>query len=267
MDSSAQQVSRFLFDVLGLSMPAGMISKTKTDRSTSNEILLAIKAEAAKTGTPPKIIDIILEFRELNKQLTSFIRPLPELSRKIARSRKAPSIIYPQWMQTTVDTGRLSCRKPNIQQQSKKRVFGVSPRDAFVATREGWCLFACDYSQKEIRILAHMSGDQALISLFRGDPKVDIYKQMTSLIRNKPVEAVTDSERAQFKTTTLALLYGQSPGEFGKKLKISKTAAEQLKNDFFRRFPRVKVNTFRLCDNYLFGFIELIIAHQCMELY
>jgi len=97
------------------------------------------------------------------------------------------------------------------------------------------------YSQKEVRILAHMSGDRSLISLFRGDPNVDIYKQMSSLIRNKPVDAVTDTERAQFKQVTLALLYGMGPGQVAKKLSISKGSAQQMMSDFFRRFPQLKV--------------------------
>ena len=86
-------------------------------------------------------------------------------------------------------------------------VYGVVPRDAFV-TEKGMALFACDYSQKEVRILAHMSGDKNLISLFRGDPKCDIYKQMSSIIRKKPIDQVSDKERAQIKQVTLAILYG-----------------------------------------------------------
>lgn len=103
------------------------------------------------------------------------------------------------------------------------------------------CLFACDYSQKEVRILAHMSGDEALISLFRGDPNIDIYKQMSSLIRKKPIDEVTDNDRAQFKQVTLAILYGMSPNQVAKKLSISKSSAQQMMNDFFRRFQQLKV--------------------------
>lgn len=92
---------------------------------------------------------------------------------------------------------------------------------------------------QEVRILAHMSRDEALLSLFQKD-KVDIYKQMSSLIRNKPVEEVTADERSIFKQVTLAILYGMSPNQVGKKLSISKTMAEQMMNDFFLRFRGVK---------------------------
>jgi len=245
--SSPQQVSAFLFDVLKLTIPVGLISKTKagsSHRSTSEESLKAIKAEiTSRTGSSPQIIDIILEFRTLNKLLTTYIRPLPKVCRRAKttgkRSKNALARIYPQWMQTAVRTGRLSCRKPNLQQVPNVGACGVNPREAFV-TAEGMCLFACDYSQKEVRILAHMSGDEALLSLFRGDPNIDIYKQMSSLIRNKPVDAITPIERAQFKQVTLALLYGMSANQVSKKLSISKANAQQMMNDFFRRFRRVK---------------------------
>jgi len=250
--SSPQQVSSFLFDTLKLSMPAGLVAKNKTvHRSTSEEALKAIRSEMkSRTGSSPQIIDIILESRQLNKLLTTYIRPLPKVCRRNnnnqasgstspKRSKKQPARIYPQWMQTATRTGRLSCRKPNLQQIPKKGAFGVDPREAFAAD-QGLCLFACDYSQKEVRILAHMSGDEALVSLFRGDPNIDIYKQMSSIIRNKPLDTITDQERAQFKQVTLAILYGMSPNQVAKKLSISKTNAQQMMNDFFRRFRRVK---------------------------
>ena len=133
--SSPMQVSNFLFDVLSLQIPAGIISKTtagSTHRSTGEEALQAIKDEmTARTGSSPPIIDMILEFRQLNKLLTSFIRPLPGfcrrsmtthsgMTKKSKRSKREPSRIYPQWMQTSVRTGRLSCRKPNLQQVPKE---------------------------------------------------------------------------------------------------------------------------------------------------
>ena len=102
------------------------------------------------------------------------------------------------------------------------------------------CLVACDYSQKEVRILAHMAQDEAMIALFRGDPNVDIYRQMSSIILNKAPDAITDKERSQFKIITLAILYGMSASQVATKLAISKANAQQLMSDFFRRFRRVK---------------------------
>jgi DNA polymerase-1 len=119
---------------------------------------------------------------------------------------------------------------------------GVDPRRAFVASKKdnSRILFACDYSQKEVRILAHMSGDKTLMSLFQGDKNVDIYKQMTSIIRNKPIISVTPEERAQLKQVTLAILYGMSPKQVAKKLDISDSAAVQIMKDFFGKFSGLK---------------------------
>lgn len=86
-----------------------------------------------------------------------------------------------------------------------------------------------------------MCGDQALRSLFTGDKKNDIYKQMASLIRNKPVETVTTDERAQFKQVTLAILYGMSPKQVAKKLNITEEAAKRTMRDFFRKFSTLKM--------------------------
>lgn len=85
-----------------------------------------------------------------------------------------------------------------------------------------------------------MSRDQTLLNLFQSDTAVDIYKQMASLIRNKPIDAVSASERAQFKQVTLAILYGMSPNQVAKKLSISPNSARKLMDDFFRRFAHIK---------------------------
>jgi DNA polymerase-1 len=123
---------------------------------------------------------------------------------------------------------------------SNEALQGVDPRNAFVPSKKGTrMLFSCDYSQKEVRILAHMCSDKALMSLFL-DKSHDIYKQMASLIRNKPLESVTSEERSQFKQVTLAILYGMSPKQVAKKLNISETAAVQIMRDFFHKFSGLK---------------------------
>eukprot|EP00957_Ditylum_brightwellii_P127641 9734324-Ditylum_brightwellii.AAC.1 len=147
--------------------------------------------------------------------------------------------IHPMWMQTAVRTGRLSCRKPNMQQVPNVGAFGVNPRDGFVATSSEKCLFACDYSQNEIRILAHMSGDQTLISMFREDG-VDIYKQMSSAITGMPVDEVSDKERKIYKQVTLAILYGMGVPQVAKKLSVTRSTAQNFFTSFYRRFHGVR---------------------------
>ena len=125
-------------------------------------------------------------------------------------------------MQTAVRTGRLSCRKPNIQQVPTEGAFGTNIRDSFRASSPEKCLFACDYSQNEIRILAHMSNDQALIGMFRSREEIDIYKQMSAAIRGIRIEDVTDDDRKISKQVTLGtfcciviLILSQNKSSFG----------------------------------------------------
>ena len=210
--SSPQQVAHLLYDVLKLPIPKDAMPKSTTmssqHRSTSEAVLGAINS-----STPHRIIDILLEFRSLNKLSTTYIKPLPFLARKPYVKEKnttsKPIVrIHPMWMQTAVRTGRLSCRKPNMQQIPKDSTFEVAPRDAFCATSHDMCLFSFDYSQNEVRILAHMSEDQQLISLFLNKDGLDIYKQMSSLVTGKTVDSVTSDERSITKQVVLAILYG-----------------------------------------------------------
>ena len=260
--SSPQQVSHYLYDILQLCVPKGLATKQvagSQHRSTSEEALKAIQKEAENKGDPIPIITILLEFRTLNKMLTTYICPLPNHAREVTRIRHFPTRreqkkrgkiceedalrpmrIHPMWMQTAVRTGRLSCRKPNMQQIPTDRVLGVNPRDSFTASTSDRCLFACDYSQNEIRILAHVSGDEVLVQMFRGEDDIDIYKQMSSACSGKPVDRVTDEERRIYKQVTLAILYGMGVPQVAKKLGVSRAQAQQFFDAFFRRFREVR---------------------------
>ena len=120
-------------------------------------------------------------------------------------------------------------------------VLGVSPRNAFVASSKETCLFACDYSQNEVRILAHMSGDKSLISLFVQPGTIDIYKQMSSVITGKSVDSVSSKERSIAKQITLAIIYGMGINNVAKKLSINKGTAQTFFQSFYGRFRGVKV--------------------------
>jgi len=228
--SSPQQVSHLLFDVMNIPEPqrkgasSGLPpSGTNRHRSTSEEALKQIQAESlARHGRGYPIIDVILEFRTLNKILTSYIRPFPSLccnimnetrvlnsSRRSKKDKKIATIprIHPMWIQTAVRTGRLSCRKPNMQQIPTGGVLGLYPRTAFVPTSEDLCLFSFDFSQNEVRILANMSGDSALTNLFQSSESVDIYKLMSSKITGKAVDDIDDKERAISKQVSHIFVY------------------------------------------------------------
>jgi DNA polymerase-1 len=257
--SSPQQVSQLLFGKLGLSIPSNANSEVRDSHlSTSEECLLEIQnSMKANGGEGLRIIDIILEFRALNKVLGTYIRPYPKLargglnqirSRKSSRRSKKKSSddnqirkIHAMWMQTAVQTGRLSCRKPNMQQVPTGSVIkGVYPRNFFVSSFPNSCLFACDYSQNEVRILAHMSNDEALLRLFTQPGSTDIYKQMAGVISSKDPADVSDEERAVSKQVTLAIMYGMGLNTVAKKLGVDKVVAKAFFESFYGRFRGVK---------------------------
>lgn len=257
--SSPQQVSQLLFRKMGLSIPANAVSEVRDNHlSTSEECLLEIQNSIkTREGEGLRIIDIILEFRALNKVLGTYIRPYPKLareglnqvrSRKSSRRSKKKSSddnqiqkIHPMWIQTAVRTGRLSCRKPNMQQVPTGSVIkGVYPRNFFTCSSPNSCLFACDYSQNEVRILAHMSNDEALIRLFSQPGSTDIYKQMAAVISLKDPVDVSDEERAVSKQVTLAIMYGMGLNTVAKKLGVEKVAAKAFFESFYGRFRGVK---------------------------
>ncbi len=168
--SSPLQVSTLLYNKMGIKAPSLRSNESSQNHhSTSEQVLKVIQAEAkSRHGQGFRIIDIILEFRSLSKMLNTFIKPYSKLARdnhckalsccenQNRRRKKSKSntesikMIYPMWMQTTVRTGRLSCRKPNIQQIPTDSIMGVCPRNAFVASSRETCLFACDYTQMEV---------------------------------------------------------------------------------------------------------------------
>mmetsp|Transcript_816 Transcript_816/g.1120 ORF Transcript_816/g.1120 Transcript_816/m.1120 type:complete len:994 (-) Transcript_816:252-3233(-) len=257
--SSPQQVSLLLYDKMGIEVPTERVGNATTShRSTSEDTLNLIQNNIkSQGGQGLRIIEILLEFRGLSKMLNTYIRAYPKLAResntsstfvvkKKKRSKKSKREsqicmkIYPTWMQTAVRTGRLSCRKPNLQQIPTGKLFGVFPRNAFITSSKESCFFACDYSQNEVRILAHMSGDKALISLFTQPGTTDIYKQMSSVVTGKEIDSVSDKERSIAKQVTLAIIYGMGINNVAQKLSITKSTAQTFFQSFYGRFPGVK---------------------------
>lgn len=137
-------------------------------------------------------------------------------------------------------TGRLSCRKPNLQQVPSDTIFDITCRSAFVPTLSNMCFFSCDYSQNEVRILSHMSQDSALIEMFQDENRADIYKQMSSAITGKAIGDVTEKERSISKQVTLAILYGMGVSQVAKKLNVDRTKAQTFFNSFYNRFCGVR---------------------------
>lgn len=241
--SSPEQVSRVLYDKLQLHSRVGLTGSKKYP-STSEE-------ELQKLVHTHPVVQLILDFRSARKLLSTYIDGFapflvnftPSIRTLNSRENKIHRLntIHACWNQTAVRTGRLSCCKPNLQN---------IPGDLFIQglkynirsiflPRTRYVFVAADYSQIEMRILAHVSADSAMCELFRGEG--DIYRLLASKILKKSPDFVTDEERTRAKVICLGVLYGMGPQAASTKLGIDVMTASKITNSFFSNFSQVKV--------------------------
>jgi DNA polymerase I len=220
--NSRDQLERVLFDELGL--PAiGKTEKTGK-RSTSAAVL-----EALREAHP--IVEKILQYRELTKLKSTYIDPLPDLIHpKTGR-------LHTRFNQTATATGRLSSSDPNLQNIPVRTPLGQRIRRAFIA-EEGWLLVALDYSQIELRVLAHLSGDENLIRVFQEGR--DIHTETASWMFGVPREAVDPLMRRAAKTINFGVLYGMSAHRLSQELAIPYEEAQAFIERYFQSFPKVR---------------------------
>ena len=218
--NSPKQVGELLFDKLKLDPKA---KKSKTGQySTSEEVLLAIKEKHS-------IVGLILDFRALNKLITTYISALPGY---IAADGK----IHTTYNQTVTATGRLSSSNPNLQNLPIRSERGRFIREAVIP--DDGCLFlSADYSQIELRLMAHFSQDEHLLAAFRNGQ--DIHAATAAKIFGIPIDQVTKDQRRQAKTANFGIIYGISAFGLSQQLDCSRTEAKQLIDDYFAAFPRV----------------------------
>jgi len=215
---STQQLGVVLFQQIGLK--GG--KKTKTGYSTNEAVLSSL------IGEHP-VIEKILEYREYQKILSTYVDPLLKLANADDESR-----IYTSFGQTGTATGRLSSRDPNLQNIPVRSVLGRSVREAFVA-KEGYKLVSIDYSQIELRLLAHFSKDAALMEAFNNG--VDIH--MATAIKLFGEEEAKE-KRSFAKSVNFGLLYGMGPKKLSDELGISTGDAKEIITNYFASFPTVK---------------------------
>jgi len=215
---SPKQLGEVLFQSLGLK--GG--KRTKTGYSTNESVLNTLKGEHP-------IIEKVLEYREYQKILSTYVDPLLKLSKADKKSR-----IYTSFGQTGTATGRLSSRDPNLQNIPVRSKLGRSVREAFVA-KEGYKLVSIDYSQIELRLLAHFSQDTALLKAFNDG--VDIHLATSSLLFG---EALAKEKRSFAKSVNFGLLYGMGPKKLSEELGISSLEAKEIISNYFASFPTVK---------------------------
>ena len=220
--SSPKQVGELLFDVLKISEKA---KKTKSGQYVTDEETL----EALRSKHP--VVSEILEYRGVKKLLGTYIDALPKLiNEKTGR-------VHTSFNQTVTATGRLSSSNPNLQNIPIRDEKGKEIRKAFIAS-EGRVFMSADYSQVELRLMAHLSQDKNMMDAFNADQ--DIHAATAANIYKVPIEEVTSDMRRKAKTANFGIIYGISVFGLSERLGVSRAEAKELIDGYFMSFPGVK---------------------------
>jgi DNA polymerase-1 len=216
---STKEVGLLLFEELGL--PPS--KRTKTGYSTDSSVL-------EKLEDKHPLPAVILEWRQLSKLLNTYLKKLPQYVGKDGR-------VHTTFNQAVAATGRLSSNDPNLQNIPIRTFEGRRIRDAFVPA-EGCVFLSCDYSQVELRVLAHFCGEGALVESFMAGE--DIHRRTASEVWGVPIGEVTAQQRSAAKAINFGLLYGMSAFRLGRDLSISREQAQTYMDDYFGRIPSVQ---------------------------
>lgn len=218
---SPKQLSQILFEVLKLPV----MKRTKTGISTDQEVLEKL---ALEHPLPAKII----EHRQLSKLKGTYLDALPNLVNRFTGK------VHTSFSQTTAATGRLSSSQPNLQNIPVRTAEGRLIRKAFVPSEPGWKLICLDYSQIELRMLAHFCHDDELTKAFRDG--VDIHTSVAAQVYGVPAEEITSAQRRVAKAVNFGVIYGQSPYGLAAALGIPKEEAAQFIDDYFNKYSSVQ---------------------------
>ncbi len=239
--NSTKQLGVILFETLGL--PVG--KKTKTGYSTDEKVLNGLKDKH-------EIATKLLEYREVYKLYSTYIEPLLKLSKEDKRSR-----IHTSFVQTGTATGRLSSKNPNLQNIPARSKLGLKIREAFVAP-EGKKLIGIDYSQIELRLLAHFSQDSVLVDAFKHGK--DIHRQTAVALFG---EEDADAKRGVAKTVNFGLLYGMGQKKLSDTLGITTKEAKAIIEKYFESFPTVKTYFRSIVDSSKeYGYVETLLKRR-----
>jgi DNA polymerase-1 len=219
--NSPKQLSEILFTKLKLPV----IKKTKTGASTDSEVL-------QKLSSLHEFPRQLIEYRELSKLVSTYVEALPQLVNPKTKR------VHTTFHQAKTATGRLSSSNPNLQNIPIRTDIGRQIRKAFIPGESGWVLLASDYSQIELRILAHLSKDPALIEAFRKEH--DIHRYTASLIYGVDENDVTPEMRNSMKEINYGIIYGMSAFGLSKQLGISNEEAASFIQSYFARYKSVQ---------------------------
>ena len=242
--NSPRQLAAILFEKHQLPV----LKKTKTGPSTDADVLEQLAAMGHE------LPQLILDYRELQKLKSTYVDTLP------ARVQRGTARIHTSFNQTGAATGRLSSSEPNLQNIPIRTPRGEAIRRGFVPA-EGCVFLVADYSQIELRLMAHLSGDPAFIEAFQQGG--DIHRQTAALIFGVPVDAVTPEMRGRAKTINFATIYGQGPFALSRKLGISLDDARLFIARYFERFAGVRAFLDRQVEIAReYGYVETIFKRR-----
>jgi DNA polymerase I len=248
--SSPKQVAALLFDRLELHKAAGLrIKRTATGAaSTDAEVLEQL---APHHPLPAKI----LEHRALEKLIGTYVDALLELiSERTGR-------VHTSFNQAVTATGRLSSSDPNLQNIPIRTTEGKKLRSAFVAGEPGWSLLSADYSQVELRILAHLSGDETLLDAFRRD--LDVHRATAARIFDVPLEQVTSELRGRAKAINFGIVYGMGAQRLARDTGLSVADARAFIDGYFAKYPRIKAYLEEQVEHARkHGFVETVLGRR-----
>jgi DNA polymerase I len=245
--NSTQQLSKVLFETLKLSPPDRKKKTTSGHFSTAADVLEDMRGQH-------EVIDLILEFRELSKLKSTYIDALPlQINPETGR-------VHTSYNQTGSITGRLASSNPNLQNIPTRTEIGHRVRNGFVAS-SGKVLLSVDYSQIELRIVAHMSGDQAMLNAFHAG--MDIHAATAAAIYGQTVNQITKEQRRHAKAINFGLIYGMSSFGLSRTTDLTLAEAENFVKAYFNQFPGVK----KYLDNVRLqaaqqGFVETLLGRR-----
>jgi DNA polymerase-1 len=219
--NSPRQLSSILFEKLDLPV----IKRTKTGYSTDAEVLETL---AAEHDLPRRLI----EYRELAKLKSTYVDALP------AAIHPVTGRLHTSWNQTVTSSGRLSSSDPNLQNIPVRTPLGREIRRGFIPSEDGWMLFVSDYSQIELRILAHLSQDENLLAAFRSGR--DIHRETSALVFGLDPADVDADLRNRAKEVNFGVVYGMGAFGLARRLGIPRSEAKAFIDGYFARFPGVK---------------------------
>lgn len=219
--NSPKQLSEVLFTNLGLKP----IKKTKSGFSTSEEVLVRLKEQHEIAGK-------ILEYRKLTKLISTYFNPLMDLACNNQGN------VFPQFSQVGSSTGRLVSFSPNFQNIPVGDFKGKNIRECVISSFEKGVILSADYSQIELRVLAHISGDESFIESFKLDK--DIHRATASRLFGKEEGDVSYSERELAKRINFGIIYGMSSYRLSRELSIGPKEASDFISEYFKRYPKVK---------------------------